>query len=266
MKSNEPILSIDNATVYRQSTQVFKGLSLQLFLGESAAIIGPNGSGKTTLLKLITREIHPVVKADSHIHLFGNEQVIIWELRQRIGLVSHEFQSDYRALASGREVVLSAFFGAVGIHQHHQVSDEQINLADAVMAQLDITDLADKKYLHLSTGQQRRLLLARALIHNPDVLIFDEPTNGLDIKSAFRLLNDMRRLCQQGTTLVLVTHHVHEIIPEIERVICLKEGEIVADGKKPAILNEQTISSVYDTPVTVTKNQGFYSVAPKSGV
>ncbi len=261
MRSNS-VLSIKNATVFRKNTRVFDNLSLALCLGESVAIIGPNGAGKTTLLKLITREIYPVVKPDSHIKLFGQERVNIWELRKHIGIVSHEFQADYQAIATGLDVVISAYFGSVGVHGHHQVTAEQREHARKIMEELDISSLAEKQYLQLSTGQQRRLLLARALVHQPDVLIFDEPTNGLDLKSGFQLLKEMRGYCQGGKTLILVTHHIQEIIPEIERVVCLKDGAVVNDGRKEDILVDKRISELYGTPVGISQGNGFYSAFP----
>lgn len=258
------ILSIKNATVFRKNTCVFDNFSLELQLGESVAIIGPNGAGKTTLLKLITRELYPVVKPGSHLKLFGEERVNIWELRKHIGIVSHEFQVGYQAIATGLDVVLSAWFGSVGVHGHHNVTPEQTDRAKQMMAELDITSLAENQYLQLSTGQQRRLLLARALVHEPEVLVFDEPTNGLDLKSGFQLLNEMRQHCQNGTTLILVTHHIQEIIPEIERVVCLKNGKVVEDGGKTSVLVNDRVSRVYDIPVNISQANGFYSVSPAS--
>lgn len=256
------IVSIKNATVFRKDTRVFDDFSLELQLGESVAIIGPNGAGKTTLLKLITRELYPVVKPDSHLKLFGEERINIWELRKHIGIVSHEFQVGYQAIATGLDVVLSAWFGSVGVHGHNHVTPEQTDRAKQIMAELDITSLAEKQYLQLSTGQQRRLLLARALIHEPEVLVFDEPTNGLDLKSGFKLLNEMRQHCQNGTTLILVTHHIQEIIPEIERVVCLKNGKIFEDGKKESLLVDERVSQLYDTQVNISQANGFYSASP----
>lgn len=256
------ILSIKNATVFRKNTRVFNNFSLEIQLGESVAIIGPNGAGKTTLLKLITRELYPVVKPDSHLQLFGDERVNIWELRRHIGIVSHEYQVGYQAIATGLDVVLSAWFGSVGVHGHHQVTPAQTDRAKQIMAELDITSLAEKQYLQLSTGQQRRLLLARALVHKPEVLVFDEPTNGLDLKSGFQLLNEMRRYCQNGTTLILVTHHIQEIIPEIERVVCLKNGKVFEDGEKKSLLVDDRISQLYDTRVNISQANGFYTASP----
>lgn len=264
MPDTSPILEIKNATVYRKETCVFNNLSLQINQGEATAILGPNGSGKTTLLKLLAREIYPVVKQDSHIKLFGNETINLWHLRQKIGLVSHEFQAAYETLANGLEVVLSAFFGATGLYEHHHVSVEQKQRALAIMEELKLADLQDKCFLKLSTGQQRRLLLARALVHDPEVLVLDEPTAGLDMAAAFHFMHDMRRWCHAKKSLILVTHHIQEIIPEIQRVLLLKNGNIVADGRKQEVLTDKSLSDLFARHVKVHEQDGFFTAIPAS--
>lgn len=255
-------LDIKDAEVYQGSHRVFTNLNLKLSAGENVAILGPNGAGKTTLLKLLTRELYPVVKPGSHVKLFGEERVLLWELRRKIGLVSQDFQNDYSAHIKGSEVVLSGFFGAVGVHGHHQVVNEQRELAHRLMQQLDVEHLAERYYAHLSTGQQRRLLLARALVHDPQVLVLDEPTNGLDLKAAFQLIQTLRDLSRTGKSLLLVTHHVQEIVPEIERVILLRQGKIIADGSKRDILSSGHLSDLFETPIRVVESNGFYQILP----
>ena len=259
---NKPVLQISNADVYRGANKVFNKLSLTLNQNENTAILGANGAGKTTLLKLITREIYPVDREDSSISLFGEERIHLWELRQKIGVVSHDFQKNYEALATGLDVVISAFFGSIGLHGHNQVTQKHIDQAEAIIKKLGLENIKGKQYLQLSTGQQRRLLLARALIHNPKALIFDEPTSGLDIKASFKLLQDLSNLTHQNKTLILVTHHVEEIIPEIERVILLKEGKIFKDGKKEEVMTSQNIGETFDINVDVSCINGHYRITP----
>ncbi|SMF58117.1 iron complex transport system ATP-binding protein [Alteromonadaceae bacterium Bs31] len=262
MTSIPPIIHIDNATVYRGNHKVFENLSLTLEQNRHTAILGPNGAGKTTLLKLITRETLPMVKENSACLLFGQDRFTIWDLRKKIGIVSQDFQNDYRALASGEQVVLSAFFGSVGIHSHNVPTESMRERARHCMQQLDIVSLAQRQYLHLSTGEQRRLLLARALVHEPQVLIFDEPTNGLDLKASMQILADMSRLARSGVTLILVTHHIHEIVPEIEQLVFLKNGAVVNHGNKEDLLTSQQISKLYDVPVNIHQHESFYQATP----
>lgn len=264
MSQPPPILDIKNAQVFRGKNKIFNGLNLCLPHGKNVAILGPNGAGKTTLLKLITRELYPVVRPDSHIQIFGEELVKLWELRKKIGLVSHEFQQQYQALATGLDVVVSAFFGSVGIHQHQHSTAEQIAQATETLAHHKLTELKDKQFLQLSTGQQRRLLLARAMIHKPEVLILDEPTASLDVSAAFQLISDIRALVGKGLTLILVTHHIEEIIPEIERVIILKDRKIRHDGEKHEVLTSDILSEAFNTPLRVSENCGYFQWVPYS--
>lgn len=264
MTDTPPILDVQNAQVFRRNTQVFSNLSLTLRQGESVAIIGPNGAGKTTLLKLINRELYPVVQPNSFLKLFGEERIKVDDLRQKMGTVSFEAQITHDTLANGLHVVISAFFGSVGIHDHHQVQPHHTTAAKKIMDELGIAHLANRQYLLLSTGQQRRLLLARAMVHNPKVLVLDEPTSGLDLKSAFQLLADIRKLCNNGTTLILVTHHIQEIVPEINKVIFLKDGQVTQQGNKQSLLTDSALSALYDTAIHVSEHAGYYTAAPKA--
>lgn len=257
-----PYLDIQNAAVFQGGTQVFQQLNLQINTNENVAVLGPNGAGKTTLLKLLSRELYPVVRPGSHVKLFGDERVLLWELRKKIGLVSQDFQNQYSAHIKGFDVVLSGFFGAVGVHGHHQVTLSHKEQAGRLMQQLGVSHLMDAYYAHLSTGQQRRLLLARALVHDPRVLVFDEPTNGLDLKAAIEFTRNLRDLAQAGKSLLLVTHHVQEIVPEIERVVLLAKGKVVADGPKQELLSDHVLSDLFEIPIRVVESGGFYQVLP----
>lgn len=262
MSLQTPYLDIHNARVFQGQTQVFDGLSLQFFKGEHSCILGPNGAGKTTLLKLLTRELYPVVRPRSFVKIYGSETAILWELRQKIGFVSQDLQNRYDAHVKGRDVVLSGLFGSIGMHGHFNVTEEQQLLVDSTLEQHRLSHLQDRRFWHLSTGQQRRFLLARATIHKPEILILDEPTNGLDLKAAHALLAELRDLCQQGTTLLLVTHHIHEIIPEIARVVILKDGSVAHDGSKDSTLTDDLLSQAFDTPLHVQQFHNFYQAFP----
>ncbi len=259
---SKPIIEFTNLTVFRGERRVFANLSLSVLAGECVAVIGPNGSGKTTLLKLLSREIYPVVHEKASLRLFGEEQINIWQLREKVGFVSPEFQNQYETLATGYEVVLSAFFGSVGLYKHHDATDEQRQKADEALEALGLTELRNKQFLKLSSGQQRRLLLARAMVHKPELLVFDEPTNNLDISGAFHLIEDMRLLAKRGVSIVLVTHHIHEIIPEIGRVVGLYDGRIQFDGPKESIITSQNMSALFKIPLHVSQHKGYFQCTP----
>lgn len=260
---SQPYLEIQQADVYQGLHRVFKELNLKLNFGEHTAILGPNGAGKSTLIKLLTREIYPRVSDSSFVKLDGSERVIIWQWRKVIGLVSQDLQSSYDGHIKAFDVVLSGLFGSVGLHMHEHPTPEQQAQAQRALDQVGLSELADSYYAHLSTGQQRRLLMARALIHQPKVLILDEPTNGLDLQGAFALIRIMRTLSRQGVSLLLVTHQMSEIIPEISRVILLNQGQVVADGSKHDILNEHNLTQLYNTPLALKLEDGFYHANPR---
>lgn len=258
------LIDIGNATIWRGRTRVFANLTLQIRQHERVAILGPNGSGKTTLLKTINRELYPVVSDDSWVRILGRDRWNVWELRKHIGIVSHDLHNRYTATTTALEVVVSGFYSSVGVHGQiaSRIDKEQLLQADAVLAELGIESLRDRPLKFMSTGQQRRCLLGRALVHEPDILILDEPTAGLDLAASFDYLNRVRELAAKGRNVLLVTHHLNEIPPEVERIVLLKSGCIVADGSKSSVLTSDILSSVYETPIRVAEMNGYYLAYP----
>lgn len=252
------MIDIHNITAYQQQTRVFDGFSLHIAAHERMAILGPNGAGKSTLLKLIDRELYPVQQEGSWLKLFGDERVNIWELRSKIGFVSQDLQEDYTPYTTALDVVLSGFFGAIGSHGHLQPTQEQVALAREQMHSMGIGGIDSSMFQRLSTGQKRRLLLARALVHKPQALFLDEPANGLDMGAGLALLTLLRNYCSADHAMIITTHHIDEIIPEIERVVLLDRGRIVADGAKAEILTSENLSALYQTPLRVTEQDGWY--------
>ncbi|MFO7849935.1 MAG: ATP-binding cassette domain-containing protein [Spirochaetia bacterium] len=258
----EKIIDAYDLTAYRGTTRVFDGLSISIEKRCNTAILGPNGSGKTTLLKLISREIHPVVKDSSRLRIFGKELYNVWNLRSRLGIVSHDLQQRYLEGALGINVLLSGYYAGNDISWHMEFTGEQRNRALEVMESLGISHLMERPFGEMSTGQQRRCLLGRALIHDPEALLLDEPTEGLDVQASFKYFETIRELMGRGKTVVLVTHHIHEILPEIKRVILLKEGAVAADGEKDEILTSARLSSLFEYPLRVLKHNGYFQAAP----
>jgi iron complex transport system ATP-binding protein len=257
-----PILDIQHATVYRGETCVFADFSFTLREGEHAVIIGPNGAGKSTLLKLLAGGVHPMPLEETHVSLFGEEGGDVWEIRKRFGLVSHDLQRDYLICAEGLNVILSGFYASNDTYAYQEFSEAQVARAHDVMKELGVESLASRRFGHLSTGEQRRFLLGRALVHDPPVLVLDEPTSGLDLKACFQYLDLLRSQIHKGKTVLLVTHHVHEIPPEVERVVLLKGGTILADGPKSDLLADQRISDLFDCPTKLVHANGWYQALP----
>ena len=257
-----PFIEIERATVYRGDTCVFNDFSLSLQEGEHVAILGPNGAGKSTFLKLLAGEVHPLPNDETHIRLFGEEQWNVWDVRKRLGMVSHDLQHQYMEQVIGLKVVLSGYYASIGIYGHQDFAYAQIARAHAVMEELGIGFLIERRFAEMSTGEQRRCLLGRALVHDPTALVLDEPTSGLDLTATFHYLDLVRAHMQKGKTLLLVTHHIHEIPPEVERVIFLKQGKIIQDGEKRAVLTEANLSMLFDCPVALAQANGWYQALP----
>jgi iron complex transport system ATP-binding protein len=234
------------------------GLSLGVRSGEHVAILGPNGSGKSTLIKTVTRECYPLLRPETSLRILGASNWNIFDLRHHLGVVSNDLMAQCTRDITGRELVLSGFFGSIGIWPNHTVMPEMEAATAQAMARLEVTHLASRWLDELSSGEARRLLIARALIHNPDTLLLDEPTTSLDLPSLREVRQQLRKLAQSGVGLLLVTHHLDDIIPEIDRVVLLKDGAVFLDGPKAEVLTSERLSATFGVPVEVVERGGFF--------
>jgi iron complex transport system ATP-binding protein len=236
------------------------GVTLRIDQGEHACILGPNGCGKSTLIKTITRECYPVVDEGSSMSILGKDRWDVAELRAHLGIVSPDLLAACTTEATGRDIVLSGFFSSTRIFPHHHPRPELVARADAALARVGLSHLASRAVRQMSSGEAKRTLVARALAHDPQTLLFDEPTSALDIGAQVQLRETMRELARAGLGVLLVTHHVSEIIPEIERVILLREGRVVADGPKQRILTEDGLGALFGVRVRITREDGYFYI------
>jgi iron complex transport system ATP-binding protein len=259
--SSAPLLEFRNLTVYRDEDRVLDRFSLTIPAGQHVAIVGPNGSGKSTLLKLVTRELFPVVEPDTVLRVLGRDRWLLFELREHLGIVTNDLMATCTREITGRDLVRSAFFGSVGLWPHHEITPAMDARADLALATMEVGHLADRTVNHLSSGEARRLLIARALAHGPSALVLDEPTNSLDLRACHDLTASLRRLAQQGTSIILVTHHLPDIIPEIGRVVALKDGRVFRDGPTADVLTAPVLSEVFGIGVRVERHgEGYAAV------
>jgi len=253
------LLELKNVNVIRGGKKILDSVSLSIEQGEHVAILGPNGSGKSSLIKTFTKEYHPLTAPDGLVlKIMGNDTWNVFELRKLLGIVSGDLQQTYCRQTKVMDVVLSGFFSSIGIYYNHKVTPEMVARAREVLEFLEITPLADRLMCELSTGEARRALIGRALVHDPQVLILDEPTTSLDLKALHSFRESVRKIADSGKSVILVTHSLEDIIPEINRVILIKEGKILKDGKKEEILTDVNLSELFSLPVKVLKKGDYY--------
>ncbi|HLW83867.1 MAG TPA: ATP-binding cassette domain-containing protein [Candidatus Sulfotelmatobacter sp.] len=258
MNATPPLLEFKNIRVMRGQTAALDDFSLRIGATEHVAILGPNGCGKSTLIKTITRECYPVVQSDSSMTILGEESWDVFSLRARLGIVSNDLMASCTSDANGRDVVLSGFFSSISIFSNHTVDPRHQQLADAALEQLGISHLADRPVCEMSSGEARRVLIARALVHNPRALLFDEPCNSLDLAAQHTVRQAMRTLANSGIGIILVTHELPDIVPEIQRVVLMSRGRIVADGPKEEMLRVERLSELFGVKVDLARRDGHY--------
>jgi iron complex transport system ATP-binding protein len=254
----DTLIELRDAEVVRGGRTILRVGSLALHEGEHVAILGPNGAGKSTLVGLITRDVRPLAREVPPVLLRGRPRWDLFEARRVFGVVSDALQEDYRRSVTVRDVVLSGYFGSVGLYRPAEVTAAMASRAEELLAFLDIDSLADRTMRTLSTGEARRALIGRALVHDPALLVLDEPTHGLDPSGAYHFLGVLRKIAAAGCALVIVTHHVSDILPEVTRVVMLRDGVIFRDGSKAELITGEALGELYGIPTHVEERDGWY--------
>lgn len=257
--SVDPIVSLRNITVRRSGRHILDALSLDIHPHEHTAIIGANGAGKSTLVQVMSEEVHPLWAPDSTRMLFGKDRWKVLELRKKMGIVSQSLQYMCNTTYPVRHIVLSGFFSSIGLDFHHQVTSDMIDRANSCLSGQGVLHLAGKPMRSLSSGETRRVLLARAVVHDPEVMLLDEAVSNLDLPAKKMYRESLERFAECGRTLILVTHDLSEIITAIDRVVVMKDGRILADGPKREVLDEGILSEAYGTKVFLSEREGRFT-------
>ena len=264
-----PILELRDASLIRGRARVLDGLTLAIQRGEHTAVVGPNGAGKSSLIRLLTLEDYPLAVRDGPppLRIFGQARWDATALRARMGVVSADLHDRFTggpwvSQVPALEVVVSGFFASRGVFAHHDVTEAMRERARDALGRMGALHLAGARLDRLSTGEARRVLIARALVHAPELLVLDEPTTGLDVVARHRFMEQVRHVAREGTTVLIVTQHVDEIVPEIQRVIVLRDGCILEDGAKDAVLGGEALARAFGGPVRVIHEDGYYYARP----
>lgn len=264
-------IKLEHVNVARGETTVLHDVNLQVDAGEHIAILGPNGCGKSTLIKTMTCECYPLAVDGTRVSIFGRERWDLTELKKRLGVVSAELPGKATLRTTGRDAVLTGFFSSSTLWPNLTVTDGMRARAEEVLELVGAVEIGDKVVGEMSAGEQRRVMIGRALVGSgasaaasadpgatEQMLLLDEPSNALDLAAQQELRRMLRRLAQQGTGILLITHHIADILPEIERVILMRAGRIVADGAKEKLLTGAVLSELFGAEVRVTEQDGFF--------
>ena len=265
MKNPKLILSVDGLRIERDGTVILNDVNWRVQRGEHWVILGANGSGKTSLLSALTGYLMPTAGEISLLdETYGQSD---WrELRKKIGLVSSSVRQMMADEEPALETVASGKYAMIDFWG--RVTRNERDAAAKLLQQVECEYLADRPWRVLSQGERQRVLVARALMARPHVLILDEPCAGLDPAAREHFLQFLQRLGSRkhSPTLILVTHHVEEIMPVFSRVLILKNGRVLASGKKPAALHSKNLSQAFGARTRLRQVAGRYTltVMPKS--
>lgn len=257
-QSSTPFCELRQVSVARGETVALRELNLTIAAGESVAILGPNGCGKSTLIKTLTCECYPLVAEGTRVRIFGRERWDVQELRQRLGVVASEPPGRSLARTAGLDAVVTGFFSSATLWANLTVTATMRTRASAALERVGALHLAQKPVGEMSAGEMRRVLIARALVHEPEMLLLDEPSNALDLAAQRELCERLRLLAQAGVGIVMVTHHLGDILPEMQRVILMRQGRIFADGPKPEMLTRANLERVFGVSLEVHERNGYW--------
>lgn len=262
MVSHEPLIELEHVHVARGNNIVLHDVSLRIGRGEHAAILGPNGCGKSTLLKTMTCELYPIVKPGTRVRLLGRERWDLTELKRRMGVVSPELPGKPTLQTSGFDAVVTGFFSSSTLWPNLNVTDAMRGRAEEILTLVGAEGLREKPVGQMSAGQQRRVMIGRALAGasvdgDVQMLLLDEPSNALDLAAQHDLREMLRGLAQRGVAIVMITHHIADILPEIERVVMMRDGKIAADGGKNELLTARRLSDLFGREITLTERDGL---------
>jgi iron complex transport system ATP-binding protein len=258
----EPIIELEHVNVARGDKVVLHDLSLTVHAGEHLAILGPNGCGKSTLLKTMTCEIYPLAKPDMHVRILGRERWDLTQLKRLMGVVQAELPGRQTLTTTGFDAILTGFFSSSTLWPNLEVTVSMRERAEEILHLVHAEDLRSKLVGEMSAGQQRRVMIGRALAGTSggvQMLLLDEPSNALDLAAQRDLREMLRRLAKRGTAILLITHHIADILPEMDRIVMMRDGRVVADGGKKELLTGERLGKLFGGKIHVNERDGWFN-------
>lgn len=256
------LINFENVYVNYGMTTVLENVNLKINEHENWVILGANGSGKSTLMKLFSHDLYPNTKYPFKKEIFGKDRWDIFELKKYLGIITNDLHNQF-ANHSGAEtaydVVLSGYHSSLGVFKHHDFTEKQYEKALSALEFLDILDIKDKKVSQMSTGQLRRCVIGRALVHEPKAFILDEPTTGLDIKARSSFIKVLRKLSRK-TPIILITHDIEEVFPEITHVALMYNKTTFKQGRKEEVLTSENLSEIFEINVNLQNENDIYKI------
>lgn len=254
----EAVLDLSEVTFRRGQTQILHGIDLRIDRGEHWVLLGPNGAGKSTLLSFASAQVFPT---SGTVDVLGRRmgRVELAALRRHIGHVNprHPLRSNLTV----RDVVLTGVTGTIERPLRWETNPEEIARAEAMIAEVGLASRADAGWRILSQGERGRALVARALVSAPELLLFDEPTTGLDVAAREQLLEtiDALSVSSPELTTLLVTHHLEEIPETTSHAVLISRGRLTAAGPIAEVLTTEAVSAAFEHPIAVGHSDGRWS-------
>ena len=260
--TNDYWFEAKNISCFKNGYEVVKDLNLKLKYTENVLLLGPNGSGKSSLLELINRNIYPVIKQDTVFKIFNQELINIWELRKKISIVNYDVRTRINPKLKVFDLIISGLHGKYCRISH--ISERDILLVENLINKMHISNLSKRLFSHLSEGEKQIVLIARALIKKPEILILDEPIANLDLKSKFYVIDQINELTKLNSKIVCITHDISMITEIYNRVIMLKDRKIIADGTQSETINNKNINNLFDIEIDIFKQKGSWHIYRKT--
>ena len=260
--ANDYWLEAKNISCLKNKYEVVKDLNLKLKYSENVILIGPNGSGKSSLIDLINRNIYPVIKKGTVLKIFNKELINIWELRKKISTVSNDVKTRIKPSLKVFDLIISGLYGKYC--KISDISKRDVSLVENLINKMDLTNISQNYFSHLSEGEKQIVLIARAIVSKPKILILDEPIANLDLKSKFQVIDQINELDNLNTKIVCITHDISMITEIYNRIIMLKERTIIADGTQSETMNSKNLSNLFDIKLDVFKHKGNWHIYRKS--